>query len=105
MQMIMDLSGISSRIPLRVYRDIVRFAKEAEIKRIVLFGSRARGDNTERSDVDLAVYGGNFDRFYDNIQTKTWSLLSFDLIDMDRQVSEELKNEINRDGIIIYEKN
>ena len=27
-----------------------------EIQKILLFGSRARGDNSERSDIDLAVY-------------------------------------------------
>lgn len=28
----------------------------AEIKRIVLFGSRARGDNAPSNDIDLAIY-------------------------------------------------
>ena len=31
------------------------------VKKVILFGSRARGDNTERSDIDIAVYGGDFD--------------------------------------------
>ena len=30
--------------------------KTKEVKKISLFGSRARGDNNERSDIDLAVY-------------------------------------------------
>lgn len=28
-------------------------------KQAILFGSRARGDNRERSDIDLAISGGN----------------------------------------------
>jgi len=30
--------------------------KTKEVKKISLFGSRARGDNNERSDIDLAIY-------------------------------------------------
>lgn len=40
------------------------------ITKIVLFGSRARGTNTERSDIDIAVYGGSFDDFYWNVKGK-----------------------------------
>ncbi len=38
---------------------IIDIGKKCELKRITLFGSRARGDYKERSDIDLAVYGGN----------------------------------------------
>jgi predicted nucleotidyltransferase len=100
----MTEKDIGSKIPGRVLRDIIRFARKNSVDRLVLFGSRARGTNQEHSDIDLAVYGGYFDRFYDDIQEKTWSLLKFDLIDMSRAVSDELKQEINRDGVIIYEK-
>lgn len=93
-----------SMIPGRAMRDILRFAEAASVKKLVLFGSRARGTNTARSDIDLAVYGGDFDRFYDDIQEKTWSLLSFDLIDMDQMVSDDLRKEIQKDGVTIYEK-
>ena len=34
------------------------------VTKIVLFGSRARGMNTERSDSDIAIYGADFDSFY-----------------------------------------
>ncbi|WP_231385204.1 nucleotidyltransferase domain-containing protein [Mitsuokella sp. oral taxon 131] len=29
------------------------------MKKVVLFGSRVRGDSRERSDIDLAVIGGD----------------------------------------------
>lgn len=32
------------------------------------------------------------------------SLLSFDVVEADKQISEELKQEIEKDGVIIYEK-
>ena len=91
-------------LPDRVIKEITAFAKENSIIKIVLFGSRARGDHTERSDVDLAVYGGVFDSFFWNIKENIHSLLSFDVVDMNSRVTEELKKEIERDGVVIYEK-
>lgn len=91
-------------IPDVVLKDIAAFAENNSVEKVVLFGSRARGTNTERSDVDLAVYGGNFDSFYWNITENVNSLLSFDVINADKNISDELKKEIARDGIVIYEK-
>lgn len=91
-------------IPDRVYKDIIRFADADKILKIILFGSRAKGTHTERSDIDIAVSGGDFDAFYYDIKEKIHSLLTFDVIDLDKDVSEELKKEIDRDGVIIYEK-
>ena len=91
-------------LPNRVIRDIRTFAEDNAVKKVVLFGSRARGDNGNRSDVDIAVYGGDFYSFYWDIKEKTHSLLTFDMVQMDTNVTEELKNEIKRDGVTIYEK-
>ena len=91
-------------LPERVEREISSFAKKHAVLKVVLFGSRARGDNGNRSDVDIAVYGGDFDSFYWDIKEKTHSLLTFDMVQMDTNVTEELKNEIKRDGVTIYEK-
>lgn len=91
-------------IPERVEREISIFAKKHAIEKVVLFGSRARGQNTERSDVDIAVYGGDFESFYFDIKEKIHSLLIFDVVEADKNASEELKKEIERDGVLIYEK-
>ena len=87
----------------RLAGEISRFARSAGVEKIVLFGSRARGNNTERSDVDLAVYGGDFDSFYWNIQENVHSLLMFDLVNVDEGISRDLEEEIERDGIDLYE--
>ena len=76
-------------LPNRVIRDIRTFAEDNAVKKVVLFGSRARGDNGNRSDVDIAVYGGDFDSFYWDIKEKTHSLLTFDMVRMDTNVTEE----------------
>ncbi len=95
---------MKNNLPERLTNEITRFARKAGVSKIVLFGSRARGDHTERSDVDIAVYGGDFNAFYWDVKENAWSLLMFDIIDGDHMVSPELKAEIERDGIVIYEK-
>lgn len=58
----------------------------------------------KRSDIDIAVYGGDFDSFYWDVKEKIHSLLMFDIIEADASISEELKQEIEKDGVTIYEK-
>ena len=91
-------------LPERVIRELFSFATKLSVRKIILFGSRARGNNTERSDVDIAVYGGDFDSFYWDIKENIHSLLMFDVINADASISEELKKEIKKDGVVIYEK-
>lgn len=88
----------------RVLRELSYFAQEHSVTKIILFGSRARGTNTERSDIDIAVYGGDFDGFYWDVKEKIHSLLMFDILQADTSISDELKQEIEKDGVVIYEK-
>ena len=91
-------------LPEVVLKDIRKFAQDRGVEKVILFGSRARGSHQERSDVDIAVLGGDFDDFYWDIKEKVYSLLMFDVVELDMGISEDLKHEIERDGIIIYEK-
>ena len=91
-------------LPDRVLREIRQFARKHGVRQVVLFGSRARGTNTERSDIDIAVYGGDFDGFYWDIKENVYSLLMFDIIEADAPISEDLKEEIKKDGIVIYKQ-
>lgn len=91
-------------LPETVTKEISGFAQKAGVERVVLFGSRARGSHAERSDVDLAVYGGDFDSFYWDVTEKTHSLLMFDIVRADAGISEELQEEIEKDGVVLYEK-
>lgn len=89
-----------------VYDSIIGFAKQFKINKVVLFGSRARGTNQDKSDIDIAVYGcSNFEEFKIKIDEELWSLLQVDIINMDESyISEDLIKEIERDGVILYEK-
>jgi len=95
-----------SKIPVEhVYRDIIEYAKQYSVKKVVLFGSRARKTNHEKSDIDIAVYGcRDFDGFKMQVDENLWSLLEIDVINMDDAISEELRNEIKRDEVVLYEE-
>lgn len=89
----------------QVYSQIREIARQHQVEKIVLFGSRARGDHREKSDIDLAIYGcQDFLELSDQLEEELWSLLQLDLIDMNGvSVSKELIDEIERDGVILYE--
>lgn len=84
------------------------FVRFDNIKKAVLFGSRARGDNTERSDYDIAVYGTLtvLDRaflrtaFAEDLPT----LHKIDLIFICEQKMGEFTANIEKEGKVIYEK-
>ena len=89
----------------RIISDLKKLALIYGISKIVLFGSRARGDNGDKSDVDIAVYGcSDFVNFKLDVEEKVWTLLTFDIVNMDESISGELAGEIRRDGVVIYEK-
>ena len=91
---------------LKIFKEIQEYAKKYQMKKVVLFGSRARRTNREKSDIDLAVYGcSDVTEFYFDIEEEVNTLLMFDVIDMDRKnISKDLLQEIERDGVIIYEE-
>jgi len=91
-------------IPDAVLREISSYARIHGIQKVILFGSRARGNHTKRSDIDIAISGGDAASFYLDIKEKSHTLLTFDVVEMDKGISEELQKEIERDGIVIYEK-
>lgn len=44
----------------RIVDEIIDIARKyRDINKVVLFGSRARGDNSPKSNIDLAIYADN----------------------------------------------
>lgn len=91
-------------IPERVKNEIADYAEKYGVEKVILFGSRARGTNGERSDIDLAVKGGNFGEFCFAVDEQVNTLLMFDVVDLNSCKSDGLLSEIERDGVVIYEK-
>lgn len=83
---------------------IRKIARRHNVSRLLLFGSRARGDFKRTSDIDLAVEGGDFAAFALDVEEETSTLLEFDFVDLNSTVQAELLEEIYRDGKLIYEK-
>lgn len=100
------MKEIEERTGIRqnVLDEITEIAKKYDVCKVVLFGSRARGDYRRTSDIDLAVKGGNFVYFALDVEEDTSTLLSYDIVDLNRSVQEELLESIENEGIIIYEK-
>lgn len=87
-----------------VIEEIRQLAKQYQVDRVILFGSRARGDFRPKSDIDLAAAGGDFVRFMLDVNEETSTLLSFDIINLDEKIQQELRDAINEEGVILYEK-
>lgn len=88
----------------KIEREIIALAKKFGVKKLILFGSRARGTNRERSDIDFAAQGGDIFNFVTAIAEEVETLLSFDVVNLDKNVDENFRAEIVRDGIILYEE-
>ena len=84
---------------------ILECCKNYHAERVILFGSRARGDNQPFSDIDLAIEGcDNFDRLFADLKYNEFTLLNIDIINLNDKLSEELIQDIRSDGCIFYER-
>lgn len=97
---LLEASGIKKEL----YYQILSLARKYRVERLILFGSRARGDWRAASDIDLAVSGGDFPRFALDIEEAADTLLKFDMVNLNGPVQEELLDQIWKEGIVVYEK-
>lgn len=96
----MNDTGINPKV-IREIRDI---AEQYGIRKVLLFGSRARGDFKRTSDIDIAVTGGDFERFALDVNEETSTLLEYDIVNLDREMQDELRESIEKEGLVLYEK-
>jgi predicted nucleotidyltransferase len=78
------------------------------IEEIYLYGSRARGDNTERADIDLAIKLTDDDqnKWHEIMETieSADTLLEIDYLKINDCTNEKLLKNITEDGVLLYEK-
>jgi uncharacterized protein len=95
---------------IKKYLFIKKLSKLPFVEKIILFGSRARKTNRERSDIDLAIVCPTATETEWNIQLmdiieEADTLLKIDCLRFDTLKSDsKIKKEILEDGIILYEK-
>ncbi len=90
----------------KIYTAIAKIGKKYQAEKIVLFGSRARGDHRERSDIDIAVYGISKDKqaaFRMDIEDLP-TLLDFDIVFVSDDTNTALLENIKKDGITLMRK-
>lgn len=89
-----------------IYDQIATLGNLLGADKIVLFGSRARGDHRERSDIDIAIFGLSRQKqnaFIEGIEAIP-TLLDFDIVFITDQASPTLLQNINKDGVILMNK-
>ncbi len=93
-------------ISFQFFKDLIKLEY---IEKIYLYGSRARGDHKNRSDIDLAIIcpDASENDWYavldlvDNADT----LLKIDCVRFDQLTdSNPLKKSIVQDGVVLYQK-
>lgn len=90
----------------KIYAQIAELGFKYQADKIVLFGSRARGDNRERSDIDIAVFGlsdvlrADFLEDIDQLPT----LLEFDVVQIKEDTNLQLLTNIEKDGVTLYDR-
>lgn len=100
----MNKTGLSDEIHEQMQRV---FIENTMIERVILFGSRAKGNYKYNSDIDLAIIGGDNALFYESILlllNELPTLCKFDVIDYSRISNEQLKSHIDRVGIVIFDR-
>jgi len=91
-----------------VLKQIKQIAVKYNIEKIMLFGSRARGDNSNLSDYDIAVFSDNFTStnkalFSSEIE-EIETLKKIDLVFVNDKLDEQLIKNITKEGILIHEQ-
>lgn len=96
--------GLSDTV-IKELQDV--FRQYANIKKVLIFGSRSKGNYRAGSDIDLAVIGTNIDyRQLLEIQTQIDDLemlYSIDLLNYDSKVGTPIGDHIDRVGQVFYE--
>ncbi|AKS38597.1 DNA polymerase III subunit beta [Anoxybacillus gonensis] len=97
----MTTYGISRNVFERL---LAYFRSEEEIQRVVLFGSRAKGTARYNSDIDLCIdYTGKQKWKVIDAIDEIVGIYSFDVLFFD-SLNKEIARQIDRDGIVIYER-
>ena len=100
-----DYTALSRRtgIPVPVLQAIAS-AGRRHAQRVVLYGSRARGDHHPESDIDIAFFGSNEGFFrFETCMEQLPTLLEYDLVHVTEKTSPAFAENIKKDGIVLMD--
>ena len=90
----------------QLFNEIVETIKSLGfVKKLVIYGSRARGDYKYNSDIDLAIDVDSYEELrkvyqvIDNVKM----IYTFNLIDLNTISNEKFKANIEKDGIVLFD--
>ncbi len=87
-----------------VIREVTALCRKHSVKKMILFGSRAKGTERERSDIDIAVSGTeDFELLLEEIEDLP-TLYTVDVVNLDTCENTLLKEDIRLYGRKIYEE-
>ena len=91
-------------LPDNLASQLSALARKYGARRLVLFGSRARGNHRPRSDIDLAVYDmpvENRGAFWQEAEELP-TLLKLDLVHISPGMDPAFLHNIEKDGVTLY---
>ena len=81
-----------------VIEEVANLCRQFQAKKVILYGSRAKGTARERSDIDIAVSGvKNFELLVEKVEELP-TLYSVDIINMDTCRNQLLLEDIRQYG-------
>ena len=84
--------------PDEIISEVAALCREYGAKKVILYGSRAKGTSRERSDIDIAVSGvDNMDALIEKVEELP-TLYSVDLLNMDTCRNNLLLEDIKQYG-------
>ena len=96
------LFGLETKVLDLIVRTI---SKNEKVQKVILFGSRAKGNYKIGSDIDLALFSENLDhdeRLKINVQVSGLLLpYKIDILDFNKITNKELKEHILRVGKVV----
>lgn len=85
-----------------IIEEVVRICKKNEVEHLSLFGSYARGTQTEKSDIDFVVYGvKDIETLREEID-EIMTLKKIDVFDYDEVCNQFLREDMDEYGRKIY---
>lgn len=103
----MGFTPTFQQLPVSVQRVLIFAEADAKPSKILLFGSRARGDHRENSDYDIAFVGvkdvPRWQQFLLKADDEPWSLQKMDLV-LFEGLNEDYRDSISKEGLVLYDR-